>query len=213
MQDILILGTGKMARNIGLFFLRQDCAVSWVSRDSGRVESFHKQLVKDIRRLALILDKKADDFNPHVAEISSITQKKYDLILESVEEDLARKQEVIRAIGSLLTSNTILASNSSSILPNQIHDSATGLHFFYPVELTGLLEIISNPDLEDDKFQGLIDQFKSWDMNAIIQNEHNAFAANRLLLPMQAEAFRMLKAGYPADLVNESSKSDLIKIG
>lgn len=213
MQHILILGTGKMARNIGLFFLRHGCAVSWISRDTSRAESFRNQLVKDVRRLAQILDKQPDDFYLHVDEISNIPQKKYDLILESIEEDLTHKREVIQTVQPLLTSGTIIASNSSSILPSQIHDSAIGLHFFYPVELTGLLEIITNQNLKDDKIRGLIDQFKSWGINPIIQNEHNAFAVNRMLLPIQAEAFRLLQAGYPADMINECSKSDHMKIG
>ncbi len=215
MHEILILGTGKMACNIGLFFLKHDCAVSWISRDTSRAESFRNQLVKEVRRLALVLDKQPDDFNAHVVDILKIQQRKYDLILESIEEDLSNKQEIIRTIQPLLTSDTILASNSSSILPNQIHDSAIGLHFFYPLELTGLVEIIINPNLKikREKIQGLVNQLKSWGIMPIIQNENNAFAVNRLLLPMQAESFRLLPKGYPANMINECSKSAQIKIG
>ena len=213
MQNILILGTGKMARNIGLFFLRQDCAVCWVSRASDRAESFQKKLVKDIRRLALVLNKQPDDFDAIVSIASDIPQKKNDLILESIEEDLTQKQEVIKNINPLLKSDTILTSNSSSILPNQIHKSAIGLHFFYPVELTGLAEVITNSEVNEEKIKQLIDELKSWGIHTIIQNNSNAFAVNRLLLPMQAEAFRLLHEGYPADMINECSKSDQIKIG
>jgi len=213
MQNILILGTGKMARNIGLFFIRNDCRVSWISRNSSRAESFRNQLVKDIRRLAMVMDKQPEDFNTTVAETSNIPQKKYDLIFESIEEDLVQKQKIIQDVQPHLTSDTILASNSSSILPVQIHEAMIGLHFFYPVELTGLLEVITNPNLSDNKIQGIIGQFNSWGINTIIQDEHNAFAVNRLLLPMQAEIFRLLQAGYPADIINECSKSDQIKIG
>ena len=213
MQEILILGTGKMARNIGLFFLRHDCVLSWISRDTSRAESFRNQLKKDLRRLALVLDKHPDDFNAHVVDISKIQQRKYDLILESIEEDLSKKQEIIRKVQPLLTSDTILASNSSSLLPNQIHDSAIGLHFFYPLELIGLVEIIINPKIIMEEIQGLVNQLKSWGIKPIIQDENNAFAVNRLLLPMQAEAFRLLQKGYPAEMINECSKSDQIKIG
>jgi 3-hydroxybutyryl-CoA dehydrogenase len=212
-QEILILGTGKMARNIGLFFLRHDCVLSWISRDTSRAESFRNQLKKDLRRLALVLDKHPDDFNAHVVDISKIQQRKYDLILESIEEDLSKKQEIIRKVQPLLTSDTILASNSSSLLPNQIHDSAIGLHFFYPLELIGLVEIIINPKIIMEEIQGLVNQLKSWGIKPIIQNENNAFAVNRLLLPMQAEAFRLLQKGYPAKMINECSISDQIKIG
>jgi len=213
MQEILILGTGKMARNIGLFFLRNECHVSWISRNSGRVELFRYQLVKDIRRLAMVMDKHPENFITTVAETSNIPQKKYDLILESIEEDLVQKQKIIQNVQPHLTSDTILASNSSSILPYQIHGSMIGLHFFYPVELTGLLEVITNTNLKEEKIQTLVGQFKSWGINTIMQNEKNAFAVNRLLLPMQAEAFRLLQAGYPAEMINDCSKSDRIKIG
>ena len=213
MQNILILGTGKMARNIGLFFLRNGRKVDWGSRDAGRAESFSAKIKKDIRRLALILDKPIDEFNAHVGTISHIPQKKYDLILESINEDLYQKQEIIRSILPLIKSDTILASNSSSILPNQIHDIAIGLHFFYPIELTGLVEVITNQNIQMEKINELTNELKSWEINPIMQDEQNAFVVNRLLLPMQAEAFKLLQGGYPAGLVNESTKSDQIKIG
>jgi 3-hydroxybutyryl-CoA dehydrogenase len=208
MKEILILGTGKMARNIGLFFLRNDCNICWISRDTERAESFASKIKKNVKRLSLVLDKSENSFYIHVCDITKIPRKKYDLILESVNEDLDQKREVIQQIDYLLEPTTILASNSSSSLPSQIHESAIGLHFFYPVELTGLVELIdSNQNLE------LISTLKSWNLHPIIQSEHNAFAVNRLLLPMQAEAFRLLQKGYPAEMINECSKSDQIRIG
>lgn len=213
MKEILILGTGKMARNIGLFFLRNGCRVSWTSRDSARIESFASRIQKDIRRLTLILDKTINDFSSHICEISKIPKLKYDLILESINEDLTQKQEVIEYVIPFLESDTILASNSSSILPDQSHESAIGLHFFYPIELTGLVEVITNKYIHSEKITTLINKLKSWGIYPIHQNKHNAFAVNRLLLPMQAEAFRLLYNGYPPDLVNDSSKSDLLAVG
>lgn len=213
MQDILIIGTGKMARNIGLFFVRNNCRITWVSRNKDRAELFAARIQKDIRRLALILDKPIDDFNTHVSIISDIPQNTYDLILESIEEELSEKQKVINLITALLKSDTVLASNSSSILPHQIHKKVIGLHFFYPVELTGLVEIIQNSKTDSKKVQELINKLNLWDIKSILQNEQNAFAVNRLLLPMQAEAFRLLQKGYPAGIINECSKSDQIKIG
>lgn len=213
MQEILILGTGKMARNIGYFFLKNDCKITWASREVGRAEIFTDKVRKDIRRLTLILDKTANDFSTHVCEISKIPQLKYDLILESINEDLTQKQEAIQYVLTLPESDTILASNSSSILPNQIYDSAIGLHFFYPVELSGLVEVITNQNIGMEKINGFINQLKSWGINPILQNEQNAFAVNRLLLPMQVEAFRLLQEGYPTEMVNDCSKSDKISIG
>ena len=87
------------------------------------------------------------------------------------------------------------------------------MHFFYPVELTGLAEVITNSEVNEEKIKQLIDELKSWGIHTIIQNNSNAFAVNRLLLPMQAEAFRLLHEGYPADMINECSKSDQMKIG
>lgn len=213
MPDILILGTGKMARNIGLFFLRKNWGVTWASRQAARAEAFAGKTAKDVRRLATVLSKSPDKIISHVCTVSNIPRKKYDLMLECINEDPDQKRDLVNRIDPVLYSGTILASNSSSILPHQIHEKAVGLHFFYPVELTGMIEVIFQEKTEPAEIKRLLSTIKSLNLYIIQQNEQNAFAVNRLLLPMQNEAFSLLQQGYSAEMINACSKSDQIKIG
>ncbi|MEJ2054020.1 MAG: 3-hydroxyacyl-CoA dehydrogenase family protein, partial [Calditrichaceae bacterium] len=97
--------------------------------------------------------------------------------------------------------------------PVDIHEMAVGLHFFYPVELTGLVEIIFPDFIDPLKKKQILQIMESLDLYPVVQDTKNAFAINRLLLPVQAEAFRLLQQGYSAEMINICSKSARLKIG
>ena len=77
---------------------------------------------------------------------------------------------------------------------------------FNPVELTGVVEIIGD--------NGSGASFaRSFGLQTIIQNKDNAFAANRLLLPLQNEVFRAFGNSFTVAQINEASQSPLLPFG
>ncbi len=212
-RRLLLLGSGKMARNTGVFFLKKRWSVSWVSRDPGRLAQLERAIEKHVRRLRRLDPDRAGKmqirfFLPMAADIPEP-----DVIIESINESLDDKRAIVAAVAGLFTPGTLLLSNSSSIMPGQIHEACMGLHFFYPVELTGLVEIIFPGQCPQAARKKVVELVGECGLQAIVQDKESAFAANRLLLPMQAEAFRLLRDGVRPEDVDSVSASELLPAG
>ena len=195
--DVLLAGSGKMARNIGLHLLERGLDVAWVSRNDQRLAALEASMWPRSRkfsgkaRFALADDAPAGR-----------------VLLESVEELEASK----RAIFALAPkADELILSNSSSILPLALHDRAAGLHFFYPVGETRLAEAILPTGYRDRVTLEGFAQVAG--LQLLVQDERSAFITTRLLLPLQAAAFRCLAAGCAPREVDQASESDLLPIG
>ena len=213
-KSILILGSGKMARNIGASFLKKNYPVYWVSENRDSLLLLQKHITKEVKRLHKILPHLSDYcFNFYdYSETGQIPP--VDIILESTAEDLEKKQRAIYSINHLLRNNEInLLSTSSSLLPEEIHPSCIGCHFFFPVELTGFVELIFPAVCPDLKKENVKQWLNEAEFSFIEQSGEGAFAANRLLLPIQSEAFRLLKSGYDPQVINRVSSSNLLPAG
>jgi 3-hydroxyacyl-CoA dehydrogenase len=213
---LLVAGTGKMGLDSGLFFLRRGWQVTWLSSDPGRRDEFARRIGRELRRL-----EGADPVagSPGAAQVRLIDEAvdpdgaDPDLFLEAVREDLARKRTLFQRLAPLLPTSTPLATLSSSILPGEIHPRCLGAHGFFPLEITRLVEVII-PAAAGDRVAGvLLEILRGLELNAIVQTAANAFAVNRLLLPLQAEAVRALRAGCPAAVVDRASVTPLVPFG
>jgi 3-hydroxyacyl-CoA dehydrogenase len=213
MPRALIAGTGKMGRDVGLFLLRQGWEVIWLTRHQERRQVFGEILQKEVRRLGRVLGKEAQQFRYQCRTYGELKEISADLIVENGPEDIAVKRGLLETLKTQLSNEVLLASNSSSILPSQIHRDCVGLHFFYPLQLTNLVEVILPETLTPSREKQLITWLREWHIQTIMQNEQNAFAANRLLLPLQAEVFRLLHEGVPPALIDSCSQSAFMPIG
>jgi 3-hydroxyacyl-CoA dehydrogenase len=120
---------------------------------------------------------------------------------------------MIEGLASRAPRRPVLLSNSSSILPAQIHADCVGLHLFYPVETTGIAELVM-PEHEPVGAREAVRRIaEACALELIVQNESRAFAANRLLLPMQAEACRNVMAGCEPAVVDSATQSSMLAIG
>jgi 3-hydroxyacyl-CoA dehydrogenase len=136
-----------------------------------------------------------------------------DCVIECVRESLADKQAAVDSVSQLVGPATMLLSNSSSILPSHIAPRCLGLHFFYPVQLTGVVELIVPDALMGRAANEVRTQCASWSLTVVSEDEHAAFAANRLLLPLQVEAMRLLQDGVPPTTVERVSHTPLTPFG
>ena len=212
-RRFLILGSGKMARNIGLFFIRKGNSVNWVSRDANSLANINRWYRKTIQRLAK-LDQ--DFVIPAQARFYLSTYPKIppaDVIIESTSEELIKKQALLKALESMFSEETLVVSNSSSILPRDIHPYCAGLHFFYPLELSCLAEVIIPDSYPDQMVSKLLALLSESNLRYIRETEDTAFVVSRLLLPVQTECFRALMAGHEPHHVNRSTISGLLPVG
>ena len=124
-----------------------------------------------------------------------------DYVIEAVFEKAEVKQPVLKQLDEICPEKTIIASNTSSI-PISLLSSATkrpqkvvGLHFFNPVPVMKLLEIIKGYETSEQTLQAALEWGKSLGKETIVVNEAPAFAVNRILCPMLNEAFFVLGEG------------------
>ncbi len=215
-RHLVVAGTGKIGRDCGLYFLRRGWRVTWLSGDPGRRDEVARRIEREVRRL--------EEAGPGDAGAGEAQVRLLDdagdfgttdpvLFLEAVREDISQKRRVFQRVAALLDTSTPLATTSSSILPTEIHPRCLGAHCFFPLEITRLVEAVIPRDVADPDARTLLEILRSVGLQTIVQSEAIAFAVNRLLLPLQAEAVRLLRAGWPAAVVDGASATPLVPFG
>lgn len=124
-----------------------------------------------------------------------------DLVIEAVVEDLGVKREVFRLAAEVARPDTLLASNTSSLsiaaiaagLPGP--DRVLGLHFFNPVQLMRLVEVVVHPGTSDASLETALTVVRGMGKEPIVVKDSPGFASSRLGLALGLEAMRMLEEG------------------
>jgi 3-hydroxybutyryl-CoA dehydrogenase len=124
-----------------------------------------------------------------------------DLVIEAAPEKLALKQEIFAALDAAAAEKTILATNTSSLSIDALAgatgrpDRFVGLHFFNPVHVMQLVEIIRS-DLTGEATLGAVSEFVArLGKTAVHCRDTPAFIVNRVARPFYGEAFRLLGEG------------------
>ena len=134
-----------------------------------------------------------------------------DLAIEVVPEDLDLKKKVFSEIDRVCPERTILASNTSCLPVIELAivtgrpDKVLGMHFMSPVPVDRLLEIVQTINTSDDTLATGVGFGKSLGKEIIIAKDTPGFIFNRLLVPWQLNAVRMLEEGLAsADDIDKS---------
>lgn len=130
------------------------------------------------------------------------------LVIEVIVEKLAPKQDLLRDLEAHVSPRTILASNTSSIsitaLANgmQHPQRLVGMHFFNPVPLMKLVEVISGAETDAGAAKIVLDIARSWGKIPVPAKSTPGFIVNRIARPFYAETLALLQeqAGTPAQL-------------
>jgi len=123
------------------------------------------------------------------------------LIIEAIPEKLTLKQELFRTLSSLTSPETILASNTSSLSLTEIASAVTnpsrvvGLHFFNPVHLMKLLEVVRAYQTSDATLEAVRAYGAAIKKELITVKDSPGFASSRLGVATGLEAIRMLEEG------------------
>jgi 3-hydroxybutyryl-CoA dehydrogenase len=124
-----------------------------------------------------------------------------DLIVEAVTEDLALKAELWRALDARCPADTIFASNTSSLSIGDMAaatarpDRVIGLHFFNPVPLMPLVEVVRAVSTSRDVFERTMAFARRLGKEPIAARDRSGFVVNRLLVPYLLDAVRALEEG------------------
>ena len=135
-------------------------------------------------------------FTVHLADLASC-----DLIIEAVTESLELKNELWRTLDDLCPPHTIFASNTSSLSIGSMAavtrrpDRFVGLHFFNPVPLMPLVEVVRALGTSHDCFEAAMGFARRLGKQPIAAQDRSGFVVNRLLVPYLLDAARARESG------------------
>ena len=125
-----------------------------------------------------------------------------DFVIEAVFEDLQLKRAIFAELDRVATPETVLASNSSTMGISKIADATTrpercvNVHFFYPVLVMDLVEVVRGPQTSDATVERAMTMVREMGRTPVLVNkEIDGFLVNRILHAATQEAYRLLDAG------------------
>ncbi|XP_076830837.1 hydroxyacyl-coenzyme A dehydrogenase, mitochondrial [Brachyhypopomus gauderio] len=128
--------------------------------------------------------------------------KNTDLVVEAIVENLKVKRDLFSALDKVAPENTIFASNTSSLPIADIASSTGrvdrfgGLHFFNPVPMMKLVEVVQAPATSQETFDALLDFSRALGKHPVSCKDTPGFIVNRLLVPYLIEAVRLHERGH-----------------
>ncbi|WP_054695568.1 3-hydroxyacyl-CoA dehydrogenase family protein [Syntrophomonas palmitatica] len=206
MEKIAVLGAGIMGAGIaqeaaqaGYLVILRDLQMSLV-KDG--LDSIDASLEKSVQNGVIEQDEK----NRILGRIHGTTDlaevREVDLVLEAVVENMAVKRQIFAELDSICPSHTILATNTSSLSISEIaaathrRDKVIGMHFFYPVPSTRLVELVKGMDTSDNTLE-LASEFadRMSKQSVVVKRESPGFIVNRILMCYINEAIHVLGDG------------------
>ncbi|MEZ4413242.1 MAG: 3-hydroxybutyryl-CoA dehydrogenase [Gemmatimonadales bacterium] len=135
----------------------------------------------------------------YVTDVTAL--KDCDIIIEAVTEDLELKNDLWKQLDELCPAHTIFASNTSSLTiaamasATKRADRFVGLHFFNPVPLMQLVEVVRTVTTSPGTFEKALNFGKSLGKEAVAAKDNSGFIVNLLLVPYLLDAIRALEHG------------------
>jgi len=124
-----------------------------------------------------------------------------DLVVEAIVEDLAQKKKLFAELGKLCKPDTLLASNTSSFPIGEMAEASgrpqrfVGLHFFNPVQLMKLVEVVRTTKTDENVFAAARGFGEAVGKTPVACKDTPGFVVNRLLVPYMTQALQMLERG------------------
>ncbi|MEJ9306879.1 3-hydroxyacyl-CoA dehydrogenase NAD-binding domain-containing protein [Priestia megaterium] len=211
MENLLVVGSGLMGGGIALASAKAGYKVIVVERSREDLERgfalMEKMLASMIKKGTWTKEEADEAWDNLRGSIQLEDGKHVDLVIEAVPEKLSLKQDIFRKLDRLINKEAIFATNTSSLSIAAIAevterpDKVVGMHFFSPVPVMKLLELVSSLSTSEDtmnKIQSVGDRLGK---KTIIAKDYPGFIVNRLLLPMLNEAaFLIMEGNEPEEI-------------
>jgi 3-hydroxybutyryl-CoA dehydrogenase len=211
LENLLVVGSGLMGGGIALASAKAGYKVIVVERSREDLERgfalMEKTLASMIKKGTWTKEEADEAWDNLHGSIHLEDGKHVDLVIEAVPEKLSLKQDIFRKLDRLINKEAIFATNTSSLSIAAIAevterpDRVVGMHFFSPVPIMKLLELVSSFSTSEDtmnKIQSVGDRLGK---KTIIAKDYPGFIVNRLLLPMLNEAaFLIMEGNAPEEI-------------
>jgi len=204
-QRIGVIGCGIMGAGIAQLALQSgyNVIVREINEDflNKGLSKIRKGIDKLYEKGALKTEEKDNLLTKLKGTTSFDDLKESDMIIEAVFEDIKIKSEVFMSLDPICKKETIFASNTSSLPITQMaarssrKDQFIGLHFFNPVSVMPLVEVIKTITTNNKVVQTAMDFVASLKKHPILAKDNAGFIVNLLLTPFMLDAMRALSEG------------------
>lgn len=208
-EKIAVIGAGTMGSQIALQTAYSGAyRVALTDAEPAQLERAGAQNAKLVARAVERGRKTQDEADRALAAIEPTTDLAAaldgaGLVIEAVFENLDVKLPVWRSLGEAAASDTILASNSSTIAISRLAgevphpERCCNMHFFHPVTVMQLCEVVRGPLTSDATVEAAMAFVRGIDrVPVLIRKEVHGFIVNRILFAASEEAMRLLEGGY-----------------
>jgi 3-hydroxybutyryl-CoA dehydrogenase len=198
-EHVLVVGAGQMGAGIAQVVAASGRRVSLYDAAPGATERGLAAMRKSLERLA---EKGGGDPEETLARVSAVEELvSADLLIEAVVEDAGVKKAIFRQADDVLPPDAVLASNTSSIpitslaAVTQRPDRVIGMHFFNPVPVLKLVEVIRAVQTSDETAAAITELAEDLGKVPAQANDFPGFVSNRILMPFINEAAYTLMEG------------------
>ncbi|GGP39759.1 3-hydroxyacyl-CoA dehydrogenase NAD-binding domain-containing protein [Streptomyces abikoensis] len=211
-----VVGAGLMASQLALLFLRRlEVPVVLTDIDQERVDKGVKYVHDEIDKLLLKGRINQDKANRLKASVSGSLDKAAafgdaDFVIEAVFEEMGVKQQVFAELEAVVPEHTILATNTSSLSVSEMAsklkhpERVVGFHFFNPVAILPLLEIVRGERTDDAALATAFGVAKKLKKTAVLVKDAPAFVVNRILVRFMGEIQNVIDEGTPVAVAEKA---------
>ncbi|KAL4240516.1 hypothetical protein ACF0H5_001307 [Mactra antiquata] len=210
-KNVTIIGGGLMGAGIAQVAASTGHNVVMVDQNDEILSKSKANIAKSLQRVVKKkFAEKPQEGEAFVSDVLNRLQtntdavdsvKNTDLVIEAIVENLDVKKQLFAALDKAAPQSAIFASNTSSIPIKEIAVSTSrldrfgGLHYFNPVPMMKLVEVIRIPETSDETFNSLLSFGKAMGKVTVNCKDTPGFIVNRLLVPYMMEAVRMVERG------------------
>lgn len=205
-KKIGVVGAGTMGNGIAQLAAQIGCTV--VMRDveqrfvDNGLKSINRFLSKSVEKGKMTEDQKGEILGRITGTTEMADLKEVDIVIEAVIEDLNLKKSVFKELDGICRPEVILATNTSSMsiteiaVATQRPDKVVGMHFFNPVPLMRLVEVIRAYQTSDETVQITTDLARKMGKETVeVKKDSPGFIVNRIMIPHFIEAINIVQEG------------------
>jgi 3-hydroxybutyryl-CoA dehydrogenase len=191
-EHVLVVGAGQMGGGIAQVVAASGRRVSLHDAAPGAAERGLVAMRRSLEKLAEKGGADPDEVLGRVAIVDRLVPA--DLVMEAVVEDVAVKEAIFRKADAIMPREAILASNTSSIpiatlaAATSRPDRVIGMHFFNPVPVLKLVEVIRASTTSDETTAAILELARDLGKEPAQANDFPGFVSNRILMPFINEA-------------------------
>jgi 3-hydroxybutyryl-CoA dehydrogenase len=196
---VLVVGAGQMGAGIAQVVAASGREVSLHDSQPGAVERALEGMARSLAKLSEKGGADPDEVLPRVRAVEEVVAA--DLMIEAVVEDASVKQVLFERADAVLPPEAVLASNTSSIPIATLAaatgraDRVIGMHFFNPVPVLQLVEVIRAEETSDETASAIVELARDLGKTPAEARDFPGFVSNRILMPFINEAAYALQDG------------------